>query len=153
MINFAEFSGPMALWPHVEAVPHAAETLALLRDSGLLTALATNAADSDEIEIRAALARVGLDGLIDRVYCSCGVGHSKPSAEFFAFIERDLGMSACDLVMVGDNYEIDVLGAIAAGIRSVWLSEGRVDSDDEMRRSIRSLDELPDTLNTWTGTT
>jgi len=35
-----------------------------------------------------ALATTGLDDLIDRVYCSRGVGHSKPSAGFFSFIMR-----------------------------------------------------------------
>jgi putative hydrolase of the HAD superfamily len=153
MVDFPEYFGPMALWPHVAAVESAAETLERLRDSGLHTALATNAADSDEVDIRAALARVGLDDLIDRVYCSRDVGHLKPSAAFFAFIERDLGLVASDLIMVGDNYEIDVLGANDAAIRAVWLSDRSDDAaDGEMRRVVTGLDELPDLLRSWTRT-
>lgn len=154
MVDFPGQSGPMADWSEVEAIPHAVDTLKGLRDSGLHIALATNAADSDESDIRAALARVGLDHLIDRVYCSRGVGHAKPSAAFFGFIERDLGLPATDLVMVGDNYDVDVLGANDAGIRAVWLHDGRgAESDTGMRRSIRSLNELPGVLRAWPGTT
>lgn len=154
MIDFPEQSGPMVLWPRVEAVPGAVETLQRLRSAGLRIALATNAADSDEADIRAALARVGLDDLIDRIYCSRGVGHPKPSAAFFGFIQRDLDLSAADLIMVDDNYDVDVLGANEAGIRAVWLHEGVERSlTTEMQRSVRNLDEVPGVLRSWTGTT
>ena len=154
MVDFPEQFGPMSLWSEVEAVPHAVETLGRLHDLGLRIVLATNAVDSSEADIRAALARVGLGDLIDRVYCSRGVGHSKPSAAFFSFIERDLSLSAADLVMVGDNYDIDVLGANDAGVRAIWLNDGgEAELDTEMRCSMRSLDELPGLLQSWTGTT
>ncbi len=117
----------MMRWPQVEAVTHAREALEQLRANGWVSALATNAADSDVTDIRAALARVGLDQLIDRVYCSRAVGHTKPSCEFFAFIAKDLGLSIAELVMVGDSYDNDILGANAVGIRGLWplLATGR----------------------------
>jgi putative hydrolase of the HAD superfamily len=144
MIDFPEYSGPMASWPRVEAVAHAHETLERLRAMGWRTALATNAADSDEPEIRAALARVGLDQSIDRVYCSRGVGHSKPSQEFFAFIMRDLGLDAGDLVMVGDSFANDIQGANRAGIRGLWLHPGGAGMPaGEQWRVIESLAQVP----------
>lgn len=153
MVDFPDQVGPMVFWSAVKAVPHAVETLKRLRASGLYIALATNAADSDEADIRAALARVGLDDLIDRVYCVRGVGHAKPSAAFFGFIKHDLGLPAADLIMVGDNYVVDVRGANNAGIRAVWLhDDGGADLDMRTQRSIRSLDELPGVLRTWAGT-
>lgn len=150
MVDFSELTGPMAEWPRVEAVTHARETLEELRGRGWRLALATNAADSDEADIRAAPARVGLDGLIERIYCSRGVGHSKPSPQFFAFIESDLGLAASELVMVGDNYEVDVVGANRCGIRAVWLHrDGGPIPDGIAHRGLRDLDQLPELLESW----
>jgi hypothetical protein len=88
---FPEFDGPMAAWPRVEAMPFANEILADLHlRYGL--ALATNAADSEETEIRAALDRVGLGKLLDKVYCYRNIGHKKPSKEFFDYVLADLGI-------------------------------------------------------------
>lgn len=150
MVDFPDSSGPMSDWPHVEAVAHARETLGALRSRGWRLALATNAGDSDEVDIRAALARVGLDGLLDCVYCSRDVGHSKPSPRFFAFIMNDLGLRASELVMVGDNYEVDVLGANRAGIRAVWLCrEASAAPVDGMHCAIGDLEQLPGLLEAW----
>jgi HAD superfamily hydrolase (TIGR01662 family) len=147
MVDFPDFTGPMATWPRVEAVAHAREALEELAARGWQLALATNAADSVETDIRAALGRVSLDSLIDRVYCSRAVGHRKPSPEFFGFIGRDLGLPASRLVMVGDNYEVDVLGANSAGIRAVWLHSGNGPKlDGDMRWVIGDMDELPELL-------
>src|SRR5687767_9344160 len=88
MLNFPELPGPMATWPRVEAVPFAKETLAGLRAKWTL-ALATNAADSKEAEIWSALERVGLDDLLDKVYCYRVIGYKKPSLEYFDYILKD----------------------------------------------------------------
>lgn len=153
MVDFPDCLGPMSEWPHVEAVAHARETLEVLRSRGWRLALATNAADSDEAEIRAALARVGLDGLMDRVYCSREVGDSKPSPGFFAFIVNDLGLQSSEIVMVGDNYEVDVVGANRAGIRAVWLCrDGSAVPVDGMQRAIRDFAQLAGVLEAWSST-
>lgn len=150
MVDFEQYSGPMADWPRVELVPYAHETLEALRLRGWKIALATNAGDSDETQIRSALARVGLDDLVDRVYCSFGVGHNKPTPEYFAFIVNDLGVDAGSLVMIGDNLGADVIGPNRLGIRAVWFSpDGRIAPEHEMRRTIGGLNQLPALLDTW----
>jgi len=65
---FPEYTGPMKDWPRLEAVPGAAGMLDALHEDWIL-ALATNAADSDEADIRAALRRVDLERRLDKVYC------------------------------------------------------------------------------------
>ena len=136
----------MSAWPHVEAVPDAPEVLAALRPRSLL-ALATNAADSDQAEIRAALHRVGLDRLLDRVYCFRGVGHRKPSPEFFEYVLNDLRTEPSRAVMVGDNFHSDVLGANRAGIRAIWLNGLSAESRaGGMHNTIFSLRTLPQAL-------
>lgn len=153
MVDLPGYTGTMASWPRGELVAHARETLEQLRDLGWRIALATNAADSDEPDIRAALTRVGIDALIDRVYCSRSVGHSKPSPAFFAFIVEDSGFSAADLVMVGDSFPVDVEGANRAGIRGVLLRPGATAGAGRANwRAIGDLAELPGLLAGWDET-
>lgn len=141
---------PMASWAEVAAVPGALEALRFLRPQWGL-ALATNAAASTEADIWAALERVGLDRLLDRVYCFRSIGHKKPSPEFFAYILADLQLEPTGVIMVGDSYESDVLGARRAGIRAIWFNPH---SQEEHRaegiRTVHDLRDLPAALGKFT---
>jgi len=46
---------------------------------------------------------------------------AKPAAEPFLLCLRRLGLSAAEAVYVGDDWQIDVCGARAAGLQPVWL--------------------------------
>ncbi len=128
MRDFPEFSGPMAAWPRVEVLPNVKEVLTQLQPQWTLV-LATNSIHSDETAIWKALDRVGLRSLLDRVYCFQTIGHSKPTPDFFDYIVKDLEMDRCHMVMVGDEFEKDVIGANRSGIRGIWLNE----ASDEVR--------------------
>ena len=143
MRDFKEFNGPMKDWPRLETIPGAAEMLALLRPDWTL-ALATNAKDSDETDIRAAFQRVHLDQLLDKVYCFKKIGHEKPSLAFYQYILEDLRLAPHSIFMVGDNYEADVLGANACGIRAIWFNELTLEvREDDMHCTIHTLNALP----------
>jgi putative hydrolase of the HAD superfamily len=146
---FPEFEGPMAAWPQVEAMPHAIKVLSDLRTQSML-AVATNAADSEEAEIWAALSRVGLEKLLDKVYCYRKIGHKKPSKEFFEYILADLGVEQSRVIMVGDDFEADVVGANNCGIRAIWYNP-RTDEKHEspMHRTVHDLRVLPQTLDSF----
>ena len=144
---FPEFDGPMFAWPRVEAVEGIEEALTELRADWTI-ALATNAADSEEEEIWSALARVGLDKLIDRVYCFRRVGHKKSAPEYFDHVLSDLGLERNRTVMVGDDFEADVLSANRSGIRAIWFQEnGSENKTDPLHRTIHGLQELPGALD------
>ncbi len=49
----------------------------------------------------------------------------KPSAAFFKFAVESLGCAASDVVMIGDDAEADVSGAIAAGLKGVLVRTGK----------------------------
>jgi FMN phosphatase YigB (HAD superfamily) len=117
-----QFHGPMKDWPQVEAVTGAAALLEALHPQWTL-ALATNAADSDEADIQAALRRVGLDSWLDKIFCFKNVGFQKPYPEFFQFILEDLNLPVDKAIMVGDNVETDVQGALANGLKAIWFNE------------------------------
>ena len=146
---FPEFDGSMVNWPRLGTMPSAKETLTSLRTDWII-ALGTNAEDSTEDEIRQALAKVKIDKLIGRIYCFRRIGHRKPSRAFFEFILNDLGVSSSSVVMVGDNYEVDVIGATRSGIRAVWFNRHSEEEQfNTMQRTIHDLQELPTTLQSW----
>jgi putative hydrolase of the HAD superfamily len=152
MRDFPEFAGPMATWPRVEVCAHAVNALTALRSMGWLLGVATNAADSAENDVWAALRRGSLDALLDRVYCFRNVGFRKPSRGFYEFIVQDLGLPRSRIVMVGDNFDVDVAGANAAGIRAVWLAgEREAHPAGGMHRTIADLGDLPLALQDWMG--
>lgn len=149
--------GPMADWPEVAAVAGAHEALRRLRPHYRLV-VATNADSSGAAQVRAALARVGLDELIDDVVSSRDVGACKPDASFYrAALARSGTVLAggsseappvdpSRVVMVGDSYENDVAGALAAGLRAVWLDPGRRRSPPDApppTARIVAMSELP----------
>ena len=149
MRDFPEFTGPMAAWPHVEALPNVKEILIQLRAQWTL-ALATNSVDSAETAIWEALDRVGLRSLLDKIYCFRTIGYSKPSSDFFDYIVEDLEMDRRRLVMVGDGFEKDVLGANRSGIRGIWLNESSAEEKvGKMHKTIFDFRSLPNILDSF----
>jgi len=143
---FPEYEGPMFAWPRVEAVDGIRETLTKLRPDWTIV-LATNAADSEEREIWSALARAGLDELIDRVFCFRGVRHRKSAPAYFQHVLADLGIDPNDAVMVGDDFEADVVSANRSGIRAIWFHENAAErTTGALHRTIYDLHELPEAL-------
>ncbi len=146
MRNYPDFAGPMFSWPHVEVIPHVRETLALLYPTWIL-AIATNAADSSEEDIHKALQRVALDVLFDRIYCFHNIGHKKPSPQFFAAITKDVGLDPAQMIMVGDQFEADIQGAVQAGMRGIWFNEKTGEEKTSSQyRTIHDFQALPEAL-------
>lgn len=92
MVDDPAQTAPMAAWPTVRSVPGAKQTLRQLKAAGKVICLATSADVSDEAQIRAALARVGLEQFISRVFCFKNTGLPKSKA-FYRKMLRDLGVS------------------------------------------------------------
>jgi len=146
MKDLPGFAGPMAGWPRVECIEGAREVLAELHKTWTL-ALATNAVNSSEEQIWAALRRVSLDSFLDKVYCFRAIGQKKPSSEFFAYILNDLGLEPSSVFMVGDDFESDIQGAVRCGIRSIWLNEHPGEErEGGMYRTVHDLKSLPEVL-------
>jgi putative nucleotidyltransferase with HDIG domain len=123
MVNFPGQMGPMADWPVVAAVEGAAAALASL-SSRYTCVLATNASDSRSREVRMALARVGLDAYFKAIFTSGELGFRKPEADFFRGLQKALGRDPDTIVMIGDDFHSDMLGAQMAGWRSLWYNPG-----------------------------
>lgn len=132
---------PMVTWPVVEAVAGAGEVLKRLGTQATLI-VATSASISDESQIRAALARAGLDTFIQKIYCFKNTGLKKSPA-FYEHILHDLGAAPGEAVMVGDSFENDVLAANQAGLDAVWFNpHTRKKQEAENHTTIHALPEL-----------
>jgi putative nucleotidyltransferase with HDIG domain len=118
---FPQFNGPMWSWPEVSAVDGAADALSGLQDHYHLV-IATNAPDSRSRQVRQALARVGLDRYFKSIFTVSELGVRKPDRAFFQAVESVLRQEPGQLMMVGDSYHIDVLGAQGAGWTAAWYN-------------------------------
>jgi FMN phosphatase YigB (HAD superfamily) len=66
-----------------------------------------------------------LDGLIDFLLVSEGVGVSKPDPRIFTLALDRASAEARETVMIGDSWENDVLGARNVGIAAIWFNRFR----------------------------
>jgi HD superfamily phosphodiesterase len=114
----------MATWPQVAEIDGIVEALEKLKDSFQMV-IASNAGDSRAPEVWKALRRVGLGEYFKAVFTSNELGSRKPELGFFRQLENVLARPAHELVMIGDDYTSDVLGAKQAGWLAAWYNPSR----------------------------
>jgi putative hydrolase of the HAD superfamily len=86
---------------------------------------------------------------MDRFECiliSEECGFAKPSKEIFLRACEMVGESPTNAVYVGDRYDVDALGARAAGLVGVWLDRQARAMVHHLPPLIRGLAELSDLL-------
>lgn len=113
--------------------------LAGLRERHRL-ALVTNGAACLQ---REKLERSGLAEHFDAVVVSGDLGIGKPDPAVFRHALSLVDAAADDAVMIGDTVERDVDGAVAAGVRAIWINRFGEQRPRADLVEIASLDELP----------
>jgi putative hydrolase of the HAD superfamily len=126
------------LWCSTAADAHL--SLDRLRRAGLRLGIVSNSDGRVEVALTAA----GLRDYFDVVIDSALVGAEKPDPAIFRAALAALNVAPEEALYVGDLYEIDVLGARAAGMEAVWFAPGQSRAAD--CRSIGSLGALADDL-------
>ena len=127
------------LWEFVPAgVPSALDALRAL---GLRLIVVSNANG----KLRELFDRVGLTSRVDLLFDSHEEGVEKPDPRLFQIALARAGARADATVHVGDLYHIDVVGARAAGLRTVLFDVADLYPDADCPR-IRALGELADLL-------
>jgi HAD superfamily hydrolase (TIGR01509 family) len=104
------------LWTHT--VPGTLEMLRDLKAAGLRLAVISNA----DGRVARYLAHAGLADEFEFIIDSGAVGVEKPDRRIFDMALERLGLGPDEVVYVGDSWEIDVVGATAAGIRAIYLA-------------------------------
>jgi putative hydrolase of the HAD superfamily len=97
------------------------------------------------------LAQLGMAHLVDALITSEDVGVPKPDPRIYHVALERLQSHPAETVMVGDNWTADVVGALAVGIRPVWLNRFGATRPLTHVEEITSLEPLAATLLAITG--
>lgn len=122
---------------HERLVPGAEGLIEALTARGLALGIVSNSTRDEQF---GKLSRLGVDGCFHAVVVSGDHGISKPDPRLFDIALRALKVPALEAAFVGDRWDIDVLGARAAGMRPIWLNRAGAASPDPAIASISSLE-------------
>lgn len=119
--------------------PYTFEILRYLRDKGYLLHLITNG--FEQVQWRK-LRNSRLDDFFEEVITSERSGSVKPQRAIFEFAFQLTGATTGDSIMIGDNPDADIQGALNMGMHCIFVNH--VDSKEKVPAtySIRHLKEL-----------
>lgn len=84
---------------------------------------------------------------VQRMIISDEVGVSKPDARVFRYAEQATGATAETTLMIGDNAEADIRGAVAAGWKAIYFDRKSKGNAPQGVSVITSLSEIPRLLS------
>ena len=84
----------------------------------------------------------GLDKYFKSLTTSEKVGHNKPRPEIFHQALSSVHARKKESVMIGDDLEVDILGARRFGIDQVFLNRDNIIHEDIVTHEIKALNEL-----------
>jgi HAD superfamily hydrolase (TIGR01549 family) len=127
------------------AVPGALELLRRLKSRWSIGVVTNNMTGEQRVKLE----DCGLTPLVDELITSEDCGVAKPDSRIFRIALDRVGCAAGEAVMVGDSWEMDVVGARNAGIHPIWFNRfGQPQPEGEQVAEIRSFEGLtPDQLS------
>jgi HAD superfamily hydrolase (TIGR01549 family) len=117
----------------VECYPDVRPSLMRLRASYRLFAVSNGNAD---------LERCGIGDLFEGHVTAIAAGAAKPDARIFAALRRMAGVSAVEVLHIGDDPLADVVGATQAGMQAVWLNREARRWPDTLAPPVRTVSTL-----------
>lgn len=118
--------------------PKTLETLHILRERGFNLHAISNGFEDVQ---RRKMDKLGLSGLFSTVTCSETAGVCKPHRGIFDFAISNANTTKEQTLLVGDDINTDIKGAVEYGIMAIHLS-----SKKEFANRIESIDELVNLL-------
>ncbi len=119
--------------------PYAKEILQYLADKNYKLHLITNGFEKIQ---HSKLKYSGLDPFFKEVITSEGSNSIKPNKEIFEYAFRKTRANPATSIMIGDTLDVDILGAINAGIDQVFVNHIGITSDIKPTYTVTSLKEL-----------
>lgn len=121
--------------------PHALETLEYLLTKGYTMAVMTNG--FKEVQYHK-IERCSLEKYFPHLFISEEIGFNKPDIRIFSHALKKMNVSPDQALMIGDDYEVDIVGAAAAGIDQVFFNPHTeaAEISKEATYKISSLKEL-----------
>ena len=132
----------------MQPLPQAARVLELLREAGVRTAAVANLLYGEDLLLER-LRTLGLAAHLDALVFSTELGWLKPHPAPYRTAAQRLGLSAQTLVMVGDDWKVDVRAAQRLGLRAVWLRSADARPRGESAAAI--IDDLGDLIPAIAG--
>jgi FMN phosphatase YigB (HAD superfamily) len=102
MVDYKQYNGPMANWPHVEIIPGVKDAL-LQVYKNYKCCVASNAGASDSKTMSDALERVGIKMFFKEFFTSHELGSKKTDIKFFEEILNRLCLEPNQAIMVGND--------------------------------------------------
>ncbi|MBT3362243.1 MAG: HAD family hydrolase [Chloroflexi bacterium] len=112
-------------------------TFDALRAKGITLGLITNAEQG-----QAPFEQLGLYDLLDYLVTSPDEGMGKPQPHIFWAALRQAGVKASEAIHVGDQYDVDVVGAQGVGIKALLLDRNNMFDQIDDCPKISSLTEI-----------
>ncbi|MFC4776110.1 HAD family hydrolase [Paenibacillus sp. GCM10023252] len=143
MIDDPNKHEPMADWQEVQLVPGIIDALEYLNNHFILC-IASNARESDASLMRRALERVNVLHFFNYSFTSKELGATKPNPLFFKSLINEMGLQFSDCIMIGNDYQKDIVGASQIGLKTIWFNPSNISipsdliADDE----ISSMNDL-----------
>ena len=118
---------------HWAAFDDARPALEVARSNGWRIGVLTNGSTPQQ---NSKLEQIGLADLVDVVCTSQSLGHSKPAVQAYHLTCEALGVEPAEALMIGDNLDLDVLGARAAGLAAEHLDRAAGITLTQLIRSV-----------------
>jgi len=119
--------------------PYTKEILQYLRDKRYVLHLITNGFEKTQHN---KLMFAGLKPFFNEVITSEGSGSLKPNKEIFEFALEKCSADPKESIMIGDSIEVDIIGAMNAGIDQVYVNHLGVNPTVKPTYTVNSLREL-----------
>jgi len=120
-------------------VPGARQAVDALKRRGFRIGILSNGFIETQ---RAKMRSSGLTELVDIPVFSDEIGINKPDERIFRYAERKAGVDAAHSIMVGDNGETDIAGALNAGWRAAWYNAAHTPAGDRLRTAFDHADTI-----------
>jgi putative hydrolase of the HAD superfamily len=92
------------------------------------------------------LQRCGIGDLFEGHVTAAAAGAAKPDARIFSALRRLAGVSAAEVLHIGDDPLADVVGATQAGMQAVWLNREARRWPDEFTPPARTISTLAEII-------
>ncbi|WP_072053037.1 HAD family hydrolase [Hymenobacter terrenus] len=94
---------------------------------------------------------LGMDRLVDALITSEEVGVAKPDPRIFQVALQRLDSLPEETALVGDNWHVDVVGALGVGIRPLWLNRFGAPRPLALVEEVSSFEPLASVMQTIAG--
>ena len=123
---------------NVALFPYTTEILTYLKPNYALHIITNGFEEVQFIKLKAA----NLDLFFDTVTTSEEAGYKKPSKEIFDFSLQKAHAMAFESLMIGDDWEVDIIGAKNTGIDQVFFNTNEKITTEKATFEIKQLREL-----------